>query len=171
MKSWLLGFFTFFTLAAASLCGASDSYMACKDCNLGCEHCKPQKSPLMLASIMQGSGKDVAHQYDIISTQGLKSLIDSGQKVIILDAREPGYQGDGKIPGAIFLTDSANAQQVSQVIPSKEQLVITYCSGVQCPASEWLADYLVGLGYKNVKRYSEGIEGWTKAGNKIEKTN
>ena len=55
------------------------------------------------------------------------------------------------------------------MIPSKNSLVVTYCSNPKCPASGMLAANLKKLGYKTVLEYPHGIEGWVAAGQKHEK--
>lgn len=191
MKSYIFKFLSVTLFAASSLCFADGSAIsisntqackdciACKDCNLACKDCNMackdcllacKDCSFFLAALPFSGSQDSKQKYSEINTSELTALINSGKKVIILDARDPKYTDGKMIPGAILLTDDATPDQVKAVIPSKDALVVTYCVGKQCPASEWLADYLVGLGYTNVKRYTEGIEGWVNAGNKVEKS-
>jgi rhodanese-related sulfurtransferase len=99
-----------------------------------------------------------------ISTQGLKALIQSKVPLIILDAREASYDNGQRIPGAKSMTEQATPEEIRTIIPSKDALVITYCSNPECPASPALADRLTDLGYTNVLEYPEGLAGWLDAG-------
>ena len=57
------------------------------------------------------------------------------------------------------------------MIPTKDTLVVTYCSNLKCPASAQLASALRKQGYSNILEYPVGIEGWVAAGNEVEKAN
>lgn len=156
------------SLACKDCVACKDCSLACKDCSLAC--CRDKLiAPLFLAAISSFGSQDEKPKYSEIDTTRLAELMKSGKKVIILDARDPKYLDGKMIPGAVLLSDEATPEQVKTVIPTKESLVVTYCVGRQCPASQWLADYLAGLGYTNVFRYTDGIQGWTNAGNKTEK--
>lgn len=105
-----------------------------------------------------------------IDTLGLKTLIDKGVPLIILDARS-GKLDDGKrLPGALSLNAESKPEEIAKVIPSKDALVVTYCSNPECPASHKLYTHLNTLGYTNLIEYPEGIQGWVEAGNPVTAT-
>lgn len=106
-----------------------------------------------------------------IQTQALKTLLASGVPVVVLDARTGKFDDGRRIPGAKQLSPEATAEQAGALIPSKEALVVTYCSGVKCPASAALGARLKSLGFVNVLEYREGIAGWAEAGNEVQKPN
>jgi rhodanese-related sulfurtransferase len=99
-----------------------------------------------------------------INTSGLKTLLDSGVPVLLLDARSKKYDDGTRIPGAKTLTDKSSIEDIKKVIDNKEKLIVTYCSNLQCPASYNLYKHLKSLGYSNVMKYPEGIQGWKEAG-------
>ena len=70
--------------------------------------------------------------------------------------------------GAKGLAPDATAEQAAALIPAKNSLVVAYCSGLKCEASKKLAENLIKLGYTNVVKYPDGIDGWTAAGNTID---
>ena len=107
------------------------------------------------------------HAMNVISTGGLKAMLDSGVKVTVLDARTGKYDDGRRIPGAGSLAANATDKQAAEAIPSKDALVVTYCNNLKCPASKMLAEQLKKLGYKNVIEYPLGIEGWADAGNDV----
>lgn len=99
-----------------------------------------------------------------INTSGLKTLLDSGVPVLVLDARSKKYDDGTRIPGAKTLTDKSSIKEVEKVVKNKDTLIVTYCSNLQCPASYELYKHLKSLGYSNVLKYPEGIQGWKEAG-------
>ena len=104
-----------------------------------------------------------------INTEGLKVLIATGAKMTLLDARTGKYDDGMRIPNALSLDPAAPAEEAAKVIPSKDALVVTYCSNTKCMASWKLASHLKELGYLQVIEYPQGIEGWMKAGNEVKK--
>ena len=46
--------------------------------------------------------------------------------------------------------------------------IVVYCSNVTCPVSQLLCRYLGEAGYKQVRRYPDGISGWLEAGYPLE---
>ena len=115
------------------------------------------------------SGHAEAHDYALIDTEGLEKVIDNGEDVVILDARSAKYDDGQRIPGAKLLTAKASAEDVAAVVPGKDAKIIVYCSNIKCPASAYLAKHLKKLGYSNVTKYPDGIEGWSAAGLPTEK--
>lgn len=103
-----------------------------------------------------------------INTTQLKEYVDSG-KAILLDARTGKYDDGYRIPGAKSLSSLSTAEDVAEILPDKDALVVTYCSNLQCPAGKRLADYLKKLGYTQVHEYPEGIAGWRAAGGNVDK--
>lgn len=128
-------------------------------------NCSTDGCPLpMKAKTDVKATKEVIADGPIISTLGLKVLMDAQVPMTILDARSGGKWDDGRrIPGAKGLNSKATADDAASVIKSKDDLVVTYCVSVNCPASKLLADRLRQLGYKHVIEDAEGIYGWADA--------
>lgn len=106
--------------------------------------------------------------YKEIHTAELKKLLDSKEPVILLDARSKVTVG--VLPGAKHLSYSADADMIKQVLGSadKNVMIVVYCTRLECPLSQYLAENLVSKGYTNVYKYPEGIEEWMKT-NPIDK--
>ena len=104
-----------------------------------------------------------------INAAGLKVLMGSGARVSVFDARTGKYDDGRRIPGAGNLSPMARPAELTRHIPSKNQLVVTYCTNLKCPASRMLAKNLKKLGYTNVIEYPHGIEGWASAGYPVQK--
>jgi rhodanese-related sulfurtransferase len=142
----------------------------------GCGSCAQRESGGSPAHCSTGDGgcRDGATVKAVgqaeIGTQALGVLLASSKPAVVLDARTGKFDDGRRIPGAKLLAPDATAEQAAAVIPSKDTLVVTYCSGVKCPASVKLAERLRSLGFSNVLEYRPGIAGWVEAGNKVEKT-
>src|SRR5262245_30863257 len=107
-----------------------------------------------------------------ISTAQLKAALTEGS-AIVLDARPYDEYAVSHIPGAravpakpdttpaLYVGDAA---EVAKSIPDKTQPLILYCNGLFCGRSERLADDLIKLGYRNVRRYQLGTPGWRALG-------
>lgn len=108
------------------------------------------------------------HGYGTIDTAGLKSLMAAGHPLTVVDARSAEWDDGKRLPGAIALTADQSDAEIQSAIPSKDSLVVAYCSNQKCQASAKLADRLVALGYANVIKYPDGIAGWVEAGQAVE---
>ena len=107
----------------------------------------------------------------ILNPAGLDALLKAKVSVTVLDARSGKYDDGRRIPGAKSLNSTSSAEEIAKVIPSKESLVVTYCSNLKCPASARLAKHLAGLGYSNILELPQGIDGWAAEGRPVEKVN
>ena len=108
-----------------------------------------------------------AEGYGIVDTAALKAMVNAKVPATIVDARTPQYDDGKRIPGAIYLPADSSDEAIAQALPDKEQLLVAYCSNLKCPASKILAEKLVKLGYKNIVKYPEGLEGWIQAGQAV----
>ena len=99
-----------------------------------------------------------------IDTQGLKDLQDSGKSFALVDARTAKYFDGTVIAGAQHLPADATKEMIASTLPSKDTVVVAYCAGVGCPASDMLAKRLAEAGYKHVLDYHGGIRDWMAAG-------
>ncbi len=88
--------------------------------------------------------------YGHIDTRGLETLISSKVPLVILDARSAKWDDGKRIATAQVLTADATAKQAAELIPTKQSLVVVYCSNTRCPASTNLAKHLSELGYVNI---------------------
>lgn len=119
--------------------------------------------------------------YDIISTDELKKMIDSGKDMVIVDTMpyEDSYKKE-HVPGAKqFLfpipdmaewdtkeTDGKTQEDYAALLgPDKDKTIVVYCGFVKCTRSHNGAVWARKLGYKNVLRYPGGIFAWKGAGN------
>lgn len=82
----------------------------------------------------------------------------------VLDARGKQYLNGVKLPGARWPSLRVCDDVIFALVPAKDSLVVVYCSNVECPASGWLAERLLELGYTNIYEYSGGIDEWLDRG-------
>ena len=108
-----------------------------------------------------------AEGYGVIDTAGLKKLMDVKTPMALADARSGKWDDGKRIPGAIAIAPDSPVESIEKALPDKNQLIVAYCSNLKCPASKALAERLLKLGYKNVLKYPEGIEGWMEAGQPV----
>ena len=102
--------------------------------------------------------------YHNIDTEGLKELLDKGALLSLFDARSPEEFQEVHIRGAKSLPQK-KFTEYSHLLPTdKSQQVIFYCNGVKCGKSKKAAKMAIGIGYKNVLVYSEGMPVWEEKG-------
>ncbi len=104
-----------------------------------------------------------------INAAALRALMNSGEHMHIFDARTGKYDDGRRVPGAGNLSPMARPERVAGVLHGKDDLIVTYCSNLKCPASRALADGLRKMGYRNVIEYPQGIDGWAEAGYPVQK--
>lgn len=109
-------------------------------------------------------GTEQGTQVDIkkINAKALHKLITSKKQMILLDARGDKYFDGVLIETAQRLSSDAPDEKIAEMLPKKDEKIIVYCGGGECPASHDLAKRLVAAGYTQVYDYPGGIKDWTK---------
>jgi rhodanese-related sulfurtransferase len=101
-----------------------------------------------------------------IDSWDLKVAIESGEPVIVIDARSPQAYETEHIPGAVSLPhrsmDAATTSGFDKAI-----LVVTYCDGIGCNASTKGALNMARLGFK-VRELIGGLDWWKRDGHPTE---
>jgi len=132
-----------------------------------------EKGAVKLAREMQQGG------YDIITTEELKNMRDSGKDILVIDTMpyEDSYKKQ-HIPGAkqfVFPipemtswdtkeTDGKTQEDFAELLGAdKDKTIIIYCGFVKCTRSHNGAMWAKKLGYKNVFRHPGGIYAWLGA--------
>ncbi|MGI6655495.1 MAG: rhodanese-like domain-containing protein [Desulfobulbus sp.] len=99
-----------------------------------------------------------------IRTEELRSLLESGKPVFLVDSRPPNRFAQGHLPDAHSIPMPVLKEKKGAVLPKdKEQPVIFYCGGITCPLSPASAVIAKQLGYTDVRVYHEGEPEWAKA--------
>ncbi|MEV4755343.1 rhodanese-like domain-containing protein [Micromonospora sp. NPDC049559] len=99
----------------------------------------------------------------LITRDELEAEIAAGT-VTVVDALGGEYHAKQHLPGALALTPGEVDAKAATVLPDRDAAIVTYCSNPSCPNSGQVADRLTALGYRNVRKYREGIEDWVGAG-------
>ncbi len=123
------------------------------------------------SSCSKTCSKAKSEGYETINTADLQKLLASKKKVTVVDARSGKWDDGRRIGSAQQLAVNASEDEIAKALPNKKATIVAYCTSTKCPASAKLAHRLVDLGYKNVVKYPDGIDGWQKAGNDVKQIN
>jgi len=99
-----------------------------------------------------------------ISREELKAKLDRGDDFKLVMTMEHNAFEWAHIPGSININDM---QEAFTTLDPKEEIVI-YCSSPFCNASFRAYYTLRSLGFKNVRRYSGGLQDWQEGGYPLE---
>jgi rhodanese-related sulfurtransferase len=101
-----------------------------------------------------GKGKP---DYEQISQEAAKELMDTRADAVILDVRTEEEFAQGHIKGAILIPDYEIGARAERELKDKDQLILVYCRSGR--RSKNAAGELAALGYTNVKEFG-GIIDW-----------
>jgi len=93
------------------------------------------------------------------------------KRFLFLDARPASSYGRGRIPGAVsFPEEDFDARiKAFQDTVGPDRLLVTYCDGPECQASELLSKELQKAGFKYIHWFHGGWYEWTQAKGEVEK--
>ena len=111
---------------------------------------------LLTGCSVEKGEKDVA-EYEMITAQQAKEIMDTQEGFVILDTRTEEEYEQGHIPGAIVISHEEIKEKAESVLTDKDQLILVYCRSGR--RSKLAAQDLVDLGYTNVKEFG-GIIDW-----------
>lgn len=153
---------------------------------VGCGQNKFQREVETETASVKLARETMTGDYELITTDELKTLIESGDEFVLIDAMpyEDSFKKEHLVGAQNFLfpkdatnTDtwnSADCDGKSQddyaalLGEDKDALIVAYCGFVKCARSHNAAAWARQMGYTNVKRYAGGIYAWKGAGNKTE---
>jgi len=96
--------------------------------------------------------------YNTITVEELKSRLDAGERIHLIDVREDEEVAQGIIPGALHLPLGQVPQQLD-AIPKEEEVVFICRSGYR---SDQACQYLASIGYKGVTNMIGGMLAWNQ---------
>jgi rhodanese-related sulfurtransferase len=117
----------------------------------------PNHSPKFLA-IAHDAKKNVKETTVI----DVKSRLDKGEKLLLLDVREESEFAKDHIPGAIHLSKGVIERDIELAVPDLATEIILYCGGGFRSALS--AENLARMGYSNVISMDGGIRVWRENG-------
>jgi len=92
-----------------------------------------------------------------LSPQELKAKLDRGEKILLVDVRDPAEFAFNRIPGAIHIPLHELAHRHKELDPEAD--IVTYCHlGVR---SLKAAQILKSLEFTRVKHLTGGIDAWS----------
>jgi len=93
----------------------------------------------------------------------LKAKLDSGEKVFLLDVRQPNEFAAGRIEGALNVPVRDVPKSLDKLPQDKNAQIVVVCASAV--RSGYVAMALSFKGYTNVKHLAAGyVAGWEKAG-------
>ena len=95
---------------------------------------------------------------NIITSSDLKSKIDAGEKLNLIDVREPDEHIAFNIGGILLPLGNILSMQVDEIEELKEEPIICYCRSGQRSMQASLM--LETMGFKNVSNLSGGMNEW-----------
>jgi rhodanese-related sulfurtransferase len=117
-----------------------------------CNFCINNYYPVMNSSATQ------------ISPTELYAKIQARSPFKLVEALPAKYYQEAHLPTALNLPLDQIDELAANLLPNKEELIVTYCASAACENSATAAAHLRKLGYVNVREYAEGKAGWIAAG-------
>lgn len=99
-----------------------------------------------------------------ISFSELSARVESDTGPLLLDCRAEEYWLWETIPGSKNLRWKEIGTRASDVLPNKNEQIVTFCQSFLCPASQRAYAELESLGYSNLWEFSGGVEEWRTRG-------
>lgn len=96
----------------------------------------------------------------------LNLSLESGENVLVIDARSAEAYQKEHIPGAINIPHRKMTQETTSQF-NKTALLVIYCDGIGCNASTKGALNMTKLGFR-VKELIGGLDWWKRDGHKTE---
>ena len=116
-----------------------------------------QHSPRFLAIVNDAKSRIRDTNVDVV-----KSRLDKGEVLTIVDVREESEFAHDHVPGAIHLGKGVLERDAEQKLPDFGTEIILYCGGGF--RSALAADNLQKMGYTNVVSMDGGIRDWRNRG-------
>jgi rhodanese-related sulfurtransferase len=117
----------------------------------------PNHSPKFLA-IAHDAKKNVKET----TVLDVKSRLDKGEKLLLIDVREESEFATDHISGAIHLSKGVIERDIELAVPDLATEIILYCGGGFRSALS--AENLARMGYSNVISMDGGIRVWRENG-------
>lgn len=92
------------------------------------------------------------------TVEELKARLDAGEKIHLIDVREPEEVAHGMIPGAVHLRMGEIPERLAE-IPRDEEVIFICRSGYR---SDQVCQYLSSLGYKGATNMLGGMLAWVQ---------
>lgn len=94
----------------------------------------------------------------VISVEELKNRMDDGEKINLIDCREPHEYAEFNLGAKLIPLGKIQTMQIDEIEDLKEEEVIIYCRSGQ--RSMVACMFLDTLGFKNTKNLTGGVLAW-----------
>lgn len=103
-----------------------------------------------------------------VTTEEAKALFDN--EALFVDVRKDSDWDAGRIPGAVHLDNKKGVFTEASLSAEigKDEKVVIYCNGEQCPRSAKGSKQAVDWGFTKVYYYRDGMPAWKSAGYPVE---
>jgi len=101
------------------------------------------------------------------NVQEVKTRMDKGERLLLVDVREESEVARGRIPGAVHLGKGVIERDIEKTIPDTNAEIILYCGGGF--RSALVAESLKKMGYTNAVSMDGGWRVWVESGYPTEK--
>lgn len=102
--------------------------------------------------------------FPIVTSEQLKGLLDSKEKIVLIDARTAQEYQEAHIRTAISIPLSALEKDAALLTAPKNARLLFYCNGVKCGKSGKSALIAKSQGYTNISIYADGMPVWEEKG-------
>jgi rhodanese-related sulfurtransferase len=99
----------------------------------------------------------------------LRTKIDRGDRIILLEALPPTYYEESHLPGALNMPHDQVDELAGTLLPDKDAEIVVYCANLACENSVTASRRLAQLGYRAVREYPGGKQDWIDAGLPVER--
>lgn len=98
-------------------------------------------------------------------------LLLQDKRFLFVDARPASSYKRGRIPGAVSFPEEEFDARIKSFTDTVgfDRLLVTYCDGPECQASELLSKELQKAGYKSIHWFHGGWYEWSQAKGEVEK--
>ena len=96
----------------------------------------------------------------------VKSKMDRGETLNLIDVREESEYAAGHLPGAVHIGKGVIERDIEKKISDPHAEIVLYCGGGY--RSALAAENLQRMGYDNVISMDGGFRGWKEAGYPLE---
>ncbi|MBI5856905.1 MAG: rhodanese-like domain-containing protein [Sphingobacteriales bacterium] len=97
-----------------------------------------------------------------ITVEELKTRIDAGEKINLIDVREPHEYAEFNLGGKLIPLGKIQTMQTDELDDLKDEEIIIHCRSGQRSMMACL--FLDTLGFKNTKNLAGGILAWQELG-------
>ncbi|RPJ36338.1 MAG: rhodanese-like domain-containing protein [Chloroflexi bacterium] len=102
-----------------------------------------------------------------ITREELKRRLDLRERIQLVMVLKDWAFESLHIPGSVHYDSYYSLAEAAKTLSPDEEIIV-YCANPACPASYRAYHFLKSLGFRNVFRYSGGIEDWMNAGYPLE---